>query len=206
VSKRAELREAIIKTSLELGSQLGEEGLTMRGIASRLGVSATALYQHFESKNQILREIRTFGIQQLWAAMQPAIQANESVADQLRDMCKRYVGFAVDNPWLYTVLMQHEEVNWAALADKEGELEWPLRPLLELRKLLEQGRNDGAFQAEYDVVTASLQMWAAVHGLSSLLINGRIDEKHPMFPAPDKNALVDQFARTLVATLRPNTA
>ena len=102
--------------------------------------------------------------------------------------------------------MQHEEVNWAALADKEGELEWAIRPLLELRKLLEQGRNDGAFQAEYDVVTASLQMWAAVHGLSSLLINGRIDEKHPMFPAPDKNALVDQFARTLVATLRPNTA
>jgi AcrR family transcriptional regulator len=33
----------------------------MRGIAARLGVSATALYQHFESKASILREIRLYG-------------------------------------------------------------------------------------------------------------------------------------------------
>ena len=46
---RSGLRQAIIQASLELGQELGEEGLTMRGIASRLGVSATALYQHFES-------------------------------------------------------------------------------------------------------------------------------------------------------------
>ena len=45
--QRAGLRQGIIQTSLEIGSELGEEGLTMRGIAARLGVSATALYQHF---------------------------------------------------------------------------------------------------------------------------------------------------------------
>ena len=33
----------------------------MRGIAARLGVSATALYQHFENKASILREIRLYG-------------------------------------------------------------------------------------------------------------------------------------------------
>ena len=34
-TNRAGLRQAIIDASLQLGSELGEDGLTMRGIASR---------------------------------------------------------------------------------------------------------------------------------------------------------------------------
>ena len=61
-ASRPELKEAIIRVSVELGSQLGEEGLTMRAIAKRLGISATALYQHFDSKAAILQEIRLYGL------------------------------------------------------------------------------------------------------------------------------------------------
>lgn len=200
---REELREAIIKVSLELGSELGEDGLTMRGIASRLGVSATALYQHFESKSQILNEIRIFGVERLWAHMQPALEIG-NYKDRLLQMIVRYVEFARSEPWLYTVLMEHEEVEWDRV--KEEDVNWALRPLFELRKILEAGQKAGHISEKLDVVTSSLQMWAAVHGLSSLLINGRISEKHPMFPAPDESALILTFAKTLASTvLKPGT-
>ncbi len=195
---REALREEIIKVSLELGSELGEEGLTMRGIASRLGVSATALYQHFESKSQILNEIRIFGIDRLWAAMEPALQIQD-FRDRLFQLIVRYVEFARSEPWLYTVLMEHEEVQWDKV--KSEDLDWAIRPLIELRKILEGAQRDGHISAKLDVVTSSLQMWAAVHGLSSLLINGRISEKHPMFPAPDEKALISTFATVLVGTV-----
>jgi AcrR family transcriptional regulator len=198
VSKRAELHDAIVRASLEIGSEFGEEGLTMRGIAARLGVSATALYQHFESKNQILREIRVFGVLQLWEAMKPALQEAEP-GSVLRGMIVRYVEFASENPWLYNVLMEQEELDWTRLDPSDAE--WAIRPLLELRKVLESGREAGVFADNLDVVTASLQVWAAVHGLSSLLIAGRIDEKHPMFPVPDKSALVSDFAGALLASI-----
>ena len=42
---RPELRQAIIQASVDIGSQLGEEGLTMRGIAARLGISPATLYR-----------------------------------------------------------------------------------------------------------------------------------------------------------------
>lgn len=196
---RAELREAIIKVSLELGSELGEEGLTMRGIASRLGVSATALYQHFESKSQILNEIRSFGVEGLWNAMAPANEIEDFV-DRLTSMVVRYVEFARANPWLYTVLMEHEETNWEKV--KEEDVDSALKPLIELRKTLEYGQGQGMISDKVDVATSSLQCWAAVHGLSSLLICGRISEKHPMFPAPDEKALIATFAHVLVGTVK----
>ena len=62
---KAGLHDAIVRAGIELGSDLGEEGLTMRAIAGRLGISATALYQHFESKASILREIRLHAIRLL---------------------------------------------------------------------------------------------------------------------------------------------
>ena len=195
---RAELRDAIIEVSLELGSELGEEGLTMRGIASRLGVSATALYQHFESKSQILNEIRTYGVARLWGAMEPSLVISD-FRERMMGLVTSYVGFARENPWLYTVLMEHEEVNWDKV--KEEDVTWALRPLFELRKALEQGQREGKVNPKTDVVTGSLQLWAAVHGLSSLLINGRISEKHPMFPAPDEKGLIQTFAKTLVRTV-----
>jgi AcrR family transcriptional regulator len=195
---RAELREAIIKVSLDLGNELGEEGLTMRGIASRLGVSATALYQHFESKSQILNEIRSFGVEGLWKAMEPAMGV-EDFEQRLTQMVIAYVKFARENPWLYTVLMEHEEVDWTKV--KEEDLDSALKPLLELRKALEYGQKQGVISDKVDVATSSLQCWAAVHGLCSLFINGRISEKHPMFPAPDEEALVKTFAKVLVGTV-----
>lgn len=194
---RAELREAIIRVSLELGSELGEEGLTMRGIASKLGVSATALYQHFESKSQILNEIRVYGVERLWSSIQPALD-NPDYRERMIGVVIGYVQFARENPWIYTVLMEHEEVNWDRVP--ADDVHWALKPLFELRKLLEIGQAEGHIHEKVDVITASLQMWAAVHGLSSLLINGRISEKHPMFPAPDEAALVRTFAETLIRT------
>src|SRR5690606_8071818 len=115
VSRRcnAGLREAIIQTSLELGSQLGEEGLTMRGIASRLGVSATALYQHFESKASILREIRAYGIDLLYDAISPALEENGDPVEMLRDVTRRYINFARQNKWLYSVLMEYDQLEWS---------------------------------------------------------------------------------------------
>jgi hypothetical protein len=41
-------------------------------------------------------------------------------------------------------------------------------------------------------------MWASMHGLCSLMINGRIDERHPMFPVADRDAFVESFVNALV--------
>jgi AcrR family transcriptional regulator len=193
VSRRdnAGLREAIIQTSLELGSQLGEEGLTMRGIASRLGVSATALYQHFESKASILREIRVYGIDLLYDALNPALEQNADPVEALRDVARRYIVFARENKWLYQVLMEHDQLEWSELAPDE--IARTLRPLRAVREAMAAGKEAGVWRDPLDVELAAFQLWASVHGLCSLLNNGRFHEKHPAFPIPDEKSLIDVF-------------
>ncbi len=194
----AGLREAIIQTSLELGSQLGEEGLTMRGIASRLGVSATALYQHFESKSSILREIRVYGIDLLYDALQPALDLDDPAA-RLAEVIRRYIEFARSNKWLYSVLMEHDQLEWAELS--EDEVRRTLRPLRAVQESMALGVERGVWRDGVDVQLASFQLWASVHGLCSLLNNGRFNEKHPAFPIPDESSLIEAFTAGLVRTL-----
>jgi AcrR family transcriptional regulator len=193
VSRRcnAGLREAIIQTSLELGSQLGEEGLTMRGIASRLGVSATALYQHFESKASILREIRVYGIDLMYDAISPALVEDVAPAEKMRRITRRYIDFARENKWLYSVLMEHDQLEWAELTPEE--IARSLRPLNAVREAMAHGRQLGAWRDDLNDELAAFQLWASVHGLCSLLNNGRFNEQHPAFPISNETSLIDVF-------------
>jgi AcrR family transcriptional regulator len=189
------LRESIIQTSLELGSELGEDGLTMRGIAARLGVSATALYQHFESKQAILHEIRVWGLQQLAAALEPAQELADS-ADRLTRMAVLYVEFARQNPWLYEVLMEQEQLPWNELP--RDEVDRLLAPLATVRGHVQSAVDSGAFRAELDVNAAAMGLWASVHGLASLMIAGRISAHHPVMPVSDEAAFVRGFVRNML--------
>jgi AcrR family transcriptional regulator len=193
VSRRcnAGLREAIIQTSLELGSQLGEEGLTMRGIAARLGVSATALYQHFESKASILREIRVYGIDLLYDSLGPALASEVDPSEKLRGIIRAYIDFARANKWLYSILMEHDQLEWAELAPEE--IARGLRPLRAVREAVAQGKEAGAWREDLNIELGAFQLWASVHGLCSLLNNGRFDEQHPAFPIADETSLIEVF-------------
>lgn len=171
----------------------------MRGIASRLGVSATALYQHFESKRSILREIRVYGIDLLYDAIAPATQLDDPL-DRMREVTRRYIAFAQSNPWLYSVLMEREQVEWEELSTEE--IQRSLRPLKLVRDSMTAGREAGVLRDDISVDLASFQIWATVHGLCSLLNNGRFSEKHPAFPIPDQTSLIEAFIDGVVRQLR----
>ncbi|MGM0533916.1 MAG: TetR/AcrR family transcriptional regulator [Campylobacterota bacterium] len=50
-------KEKIIKEAIELFSQLGYKGTTVRKIASAVGIKQSALYNHFKNKEQIFETI-----------------------------------------------------------------------------------------------------------------------------------------------------
>lgn len=198
--EKTDLKEAIINVSLQLGTELGEEGLTMRGIASRLGVSATALYQHFESKASILRAIRFYGLDQLDRHIAPAFDEKDPL-DCLAEMCTRYVRFARENPWLYSVLTHEEELDWSRLSDQEREL--MLTPQRRVARCIAEVVERGRFRPELDVRTAPLALLAAVHGVATLMITGRISEQHPAFPIRDEQTFLHDFVDGVLRGFRP---
>lgn len=173
----------------------------MRGIAARLGISATALYQHFDSKTAILREIRLYGND---LGDREIIQPLSAISDplaRLRAFAGAYIRFAREHVWLYSVLMDHEQVDFEALtADERAQF---LRPLEAVRRWLRDGIERGTIHSSIDPDMTSLRIVATLHGLCSMLNSGRVDEHHPAFPIHDHDDFIREFVESMLRTLTP---
>ena len=171
----------------------------MRGIAARLGVSATALYQHFESKASILREIRLYGAELLQnEVVEPAASVGDPPA-RLRAMAQNYVVFARTHRWLYSVMMEQAQLDWSAMAPDE--LDLMLRPLRTCQQWLRDGAELGCWRRDLNIEAAAFRLWLSMHGLCSMLNSGRIDERHPIFPFVDQDTFVTHFIDDTVQAL-----
>jgi AcrR family transcriptional regulator len=157
-------------------------------------VSSTVLYQHFESKAAILREIRTRGVRTLAAELRAA--TGTTPAKRLSVMAERYVGYALSNPWLYRLLFTNEPVDWASIeSDEREEL---LAPLRVVREFLATAKEEGGFPNSLDVDHTALTLWASMHGLAAMLLDGRISDSHPMFPVNDTQGFVRGYIEAIV--------
>ena len=57
---QTERQKEIIKASLELITNKGIQGLTIKNLSKKIGVTEPAIYRHFESKTQILISMLEF--------------------------------------------------------------------------------------------------------------------------------------------------
>jgi AcrR family transcriptional regulator len=196
------LKEAIVRAAIELGTELGEEGLTMRGIAARLGVSATALYQHFEGKASILRAIRLHGLNLMNKTVAPAFEHDDPL-EQIRHSALLYINFARSNPWLYALLFGGEIVDYESQSEDERQAAYYAQHASQ--RAFERGKERGTLRADIDVATAPFLMWAANHGVAMLLITGRISERNPVFPIPSEEDFIRAFVESEVRGFMPSS-
>jgi AcrR family transcriptional regulator len=97
------LRRRLLASALEVLQEHGIEGVTMRGVADRAGVTAPALYWHFADKEALVREVgrevsRLFKDQMLEAVALPNPEA------RLRRTLEAFRDFAVAHPAYFHML------------------------------------------------------------------------------------------------------
>jgi AcrR family transcriptional regulator len=165
-----DLRRALICSALEILSESGVAGLSLRATARRANVSAMAPYRHFADKEALLAAVAEYGFGQLTARFSAAAAAAADPRARLCALGVAYVAFARDEPSLFKLMFgpaiekksAHPALDEAGCACFNG-----------LRRAVEAARFfDGDPQPE-DV---SLACWALVHGLASLIVDGRLSE------------------------------
>jgi AcrR family transcriptional regulator len=190
----SDVRDAIIDVSLQLATEVGEEGLTMRGVAHRLGISISAIYHHFESKAALMRAIRMIAVESFLGEILQAFSGPDR-RGALVEVSRSYVRFARENPWMYELLMQggrpDEEVDEfqrvrihdlginmrRAIIECCGEL-LPADPRAFNRRLA--------------------GWWSGLHGVSSLIIGRRLWPEHAAVPIDDFDAFLEEYLQSLV--------
>ena len=168
-----DLRNALIGEGLKLLEQNGNSDFTLRDLAGRVGVSPAAPYSHFEDKDALLAAIATVGFGRLKDSLQEAIAKVNDHAQKFLAMGQAYVCFGINNPALYKLMFASEELpaKRGQFPDLQAAGTAAFETLTGMLGEMQQSR----FLREGDLDGYGLAVWAHVHGLTSLIITGRID-------------------------------
>ena len=78
--------EAVVLTARELLAQDGLEALSLRRVATRMGVTAPALYAHVDDKLDLMRKLGEDGFQRLIDRLEPISQ--DDPLEEIREIAK----------------------------------------------------------------------------------------------------------------------
>ena len=163
------LRAALVEAALGLVQREGVEALTLRGAARLAGVSPAAPYRHFADKRALLAAVAEEGFRLLAAALREAGGTTEP-RERFRARGPAYVSFAIRHPSHFRVMFGRE------LADRTGYPGLRDAAAAAFDALIEgmaEAQRAGVVR-EGDPRDLGLTAWSAMHGLSSLLLTGRL--------------------------------
>jgi AcrR family transcriptional regulator len=173
-----DLRAACLRAAMELLEQDGAAGLSVRAVARRAGVSPGAPYRHYADRDALVSAVAAEGYRELSAYLSAA-HPSPSTPDDLAAVAVAYVQFALEHPALFRTMFSDpcdadssERVSaTTAIAEYVGALVRRAFP----------GADPGAL---------STAIWAVVHGLAFLHLDGKLDTSTPQAVADRVHAAV----------------
>lgn len=162
--RHGNLPNAMRAAARSILDEAGPDAVGLRETARRVGVSATAAYRHFESKEDLLASVAAEGFRELAAAMRTAADSD----DPLRGVGPAYVDFALQKRGLFrlmfgTILVEREK--YPSLNEAVNEALGVFQRAV-----------SGAEGKSGDESPATLAAWGLAHGLSALFIDGLVPE------------------------------
>ena len=193
-----EMPERILAEGRELLRQEGLNGFSMRGLANRVGVSATALYRHYRDKDALLSAMLEEGFSTFASYLMRALDGKTPM-ERLRGAGRAYFAFALEHPRDYALMFMtpceelgFDRVSESARARMDGTFVF-------LTDRVKECIADGV-AASLDPDAVALNIWAEVHGLACLRLNGQLAKM-------DDQAFEERIAFMLdriEASLRPS--
>ena len=162
-----DLPAACLRAAMELLEENGSAALSLRAVARRAGVSPTAPYRHYADRDALMSAVAAMGYGEL-AEQLAAAHPSPSTRDDLAAVAIAYVQFALEHPALFRVMFvepcdpdsSERVAATAAISEYVGSIVRHAFP--------------GA-----DPDAMSTAVWALVHGLAFLHLDGKLDTSTP---------------------------
>jgi AcrR family transcriptional regulator len=165
-----DLRRALVTEALGTIDRHGVHALTLRSIGNHLGVSRTALYRHFADKPALLAAVGREGFRLLRETLTDAWQQHGRGRAGFEAMGLAYVQFAAAHPSHYRVMFGGFIESCAKDAEFVNEAKAAFQVLVDA--LVEQ-QQAGLVRPDDPLLLARM-IWALVHGISMLVIDGQL--------------------------------
>jgi AcrR family transcriptional regulator len=164
----------------------GHQGINMRRLADKVGVSATAIYHYFESKEAILARLRIDAAQRLndrIRGIDPRLPPHEF----LGELGRQYLAYARENPNLYRLVFE------APFDERTKPEDHPVLyfTYLAARGALEKMAGQG--MPVPDAGHMAMMGWMMLHGFCSLMMSGMLPPAEGMTRESLESLFMDYY-------------
>jgi AcrR family transcriptional regulator len=169
--KPTDLRQNVLQASLALIEEGGLDRLSMREVARKAGVSHQAPYHYFGDREAILAALAGEGFSRLGQSLARAAADAGEPGDAVVAMGKAYVDFAIRHPPYFQVMFRADAVpldRYPEARKQENEA---------FGKLVEEIDKAFTGQAPEERRKIAVAVWAMVHGLATLILEGSLARK-----------------------------
>jgi AcrR family transcriptional regulator len=165
-----DLRRALLVEAARTIREEGIEAVTLRAVGARLGVSRTALYRHFADKSALLAAVAREGFQRFREDLTEAWTEAGGGRPGFAAMGRAYVRFALANSSHYRVMFG----NFRDLSTRDPELAADASAAFQvLVGALVTLQKDSLVRPD-EILTLARYIWATVHGIAMLAIDGQL--------------------------------
>lgn len=164
-----DLRQALVGAAIELLETTSAEGLSLREVARKAGVTTGAPYHHFKTKADLLVEVACLGFEALGQRLAVADSSRASAGERLASRIEAYMDFAIEHGAHYRVMFAPELRESSELARYEEVSRRGFEGLV---------RSVAAARPDVDEVRAqelARTVWASAHGLVLLTLDGTLE-------------------------------
>ena len=167
----ADFRERLCEVATDIYIEKGLEGLNMRELAARLGISAMTPYRYFKDKDEILAAIRSRAFNRFADRLEETMAGPAAAAEKNEAVAKAYIRFALEQSCCYRLMFDLSCPHMEP-ADELRAAEHRARAVLtgHARNMVQQG----FFHGDPELIGPVL--WSALHGAAALYLSGGLAE------------------------------
>ncbi|NDK90257.1 TetR/AcrR family transcriptional regulator [Gordonia desulfuricans] len=160
------LAEEIIDAATELLlDEQDSSAVSIRAVATRVGVTPPSIYLHFADKEELLDAVCARYFEQLDDRMAQACAGVDDPMERALQQGLAYVRFAVSTPVLYRQAFSRTTVDTRTKVD----MVLAASAFVRFTDTVTELADDGLFDPD-EIADVVLELWAAAHGVASLMI------------------------------------
>ena len=185
---RSEFIELVTTAAEALVAEPGDERLSARAIARRIGYSPGSIYLAFDNLDDVILHVNARTLERLHACIADSIADETDALTQVKQAARAYITFARNNPDLWRLCFEH-----AQPADRPTP-EWLDRRIEALVELILEPLARAGGQAS-EPLTAAQALWAGIHGICILTLTGKLQLVGKQTTESLTDALVSNYLR-----------